>query len=73
MVNDPYSYENHTMTESDWMDLFDICNYYRVSTNENFGKATVDKYPNRINSQLNRIIETLEGYLETYIKNGGTV
>lgn len=73
IVGDPYGYENHTMSENDWIDLFDICNYHRVATGKTFREATKDVYPNRINSKLNSIIDTLEKYLETYISNGGIV
>lgn len=67
-VNDPYMYESvQEMSEADWIDLFNICNYHRIRTGLNFSEVSEQVYgANHINSKINALIEQLEQLYKVY-------
>ena len=72
IVSDPYFYEKIDMYEAEWMDLFDICNYYRFMYRTNFTDAIGKSRNGRVDSKkkLNQVIERLEKLSEQFYSFG---
>lgn len=74
VISDPYFYESVDMYESEWMDLFDICNYYRLLYRVDFVEAIEKSRKREVEKSrpLNRVVTEIEGLSRKYyefIKN----